>query len=158
MKNSKCLAFICVIAVSMSMLSSCGKSTEEWQDEIYDEISYSGFFWMDSNMTVDELRYSLDNPKTIKEIVYLAEPPTEELEEGILAFYLTNASFEFVGDLTLCAEQDNLDLAAYGLSNPITLDEVLNKRQEVSRLIADIKPQTLAELKQLGPTEHTDSY
>jgi hypothetical protein len=71
--------------------------------------------------------------------------------EGVLAFYPTNATINFVDALTKCAEYDGLDLTEYGLSNPVTLDDVLNKRDEVRNFLKAVEPSTLGELWQIAP-------
>jgi hypothetical protein len=161
MRNKRYEILLPIVLLCAIFLSSCGQSDEEWKKEIYWERSYAGFFWMGDSFTdemyPEEMAKIIDNdPKSIKKIVYLDTDSAGEFDKSIMAFYPTNASLEFVGILTLCAEQDKLDLSEYGLSNPVTLDEVLTKRQEVSKLIEDIKDKTLGELWQLGPTKHTN--
>jgi hypothetical protein len=129
---------------------SCGNIAEDWRGEIRKEINYAGYFWMHDNQYVGELGEIIDNdPKKIKEIIYFDAAPTDELDKSILAFYPSGATLQFVDVLTLCAERDGIDLATYGLSHPVTLDEVLNKRDEVWQLIGDLDEETRSELWQL---------
>jgi hypothetical protein len=133
---------IIALCVLLFSLSACGISEEDWSNEITDEYNYAGLFWMEDNMMdtigYDGVRDLIDNnPKEIKKIVFLSTDPDDELENGTLAFYPSTATADLVDALLLCADRDGLDLASYGLSNPVTLDDVLNKRFEVRKFIAD---------------------
>jgi hypothetical protein len=151
MKTPKHLVLIFMIALYCTfILSACGVSEDEWRRELSQELNYSELFWM-KNSATDQM-YSSElmdiiekDPKKIRELVYLTAKPTVN-DMSIIAFYPSNATSTFVDILTACAKQDKLDLVDYGLSDPVTLDEVLNKREEVRRLYKDIHPYTIDDL------------
>jgi hypothetical protein len=99
--------------------------------------------------TIEVIDIIENNPQSIKEIIYLDSAPEEDLDKSVMAFYPSGATLQFVDVLTLCAERDGIDLSTYGLSHPVTLDEVLNKRDEVWQLIGDFNEDTRRELWQL---------
>jgi hypothetical protein len=148
------ILIVCIVILCGALFLSCGKNANEWRSEIQEELYYAGFFWMHDNLTdqrnLDEVKDIIeDNPKKFKEIIYLDSAPEENLDKSIIAFYPSGATMQFVNALMLCAERDGIDVVTYGLSNPVTLDEVLNKREEVWQLIDDFNQDTLNELWQL---------
>jgi hypothetical protein len=148
------ILIVCVVILCGALLLSCGKSADEWRGSIRKELNYAGYFWMNNSLTDQMLPSALgkiidDDPKSIMEIIYLDGAPEEDLDKSVMAFYPSGATLQFVDVLTLCAERDGIDLATYGLSHPVTLDEVLNKRDEVWQLIGDFNEETRSELWQL---------
>jgi hypothetical protein len=117
------------------------------------EFNYSKLFWMDNNKSdnivtffdiMEDTRYRYDD------IIFTDMIPDDDMNDD-LVFYTSQYTGDFVAALNICIEADELDPIEYGLSSPVTLNDVLNKRDEVSRLFNEIDALTYREYWGLQP-------
>jgi hypothetical protein len=76
-----------------------------------------------------------------REILWLEELPAD-VEDDVMVFYATEKTTILANNLTKAAEKDQLNLDDYGLSNPITVRDILTKHDAMSNLRGDLKEET----------------
>jgi hypothetical protein len=72
-----------------------------------------------------------------REILWLEELPAE-VEDDVMVFYSTEKTAVLADNLTQVAKADGLDLAAYGLSDPITVQDMLTKHDAIEKVRSDL--------------------
>jgi hypothetical protein len=135
---------IIILMLACLVLSGCSyHSKEETQEQQYlmiKSITYASTFQMVNNK-IDKKSYNklyevLDEDIfTYKDVVFLDRAPLEkEFADDVLVFYPSEETYERLDELTEVAINKKIDLSEFGLSTPLTIDDVLNSPVKMRNL------------------------
>ncbi len=153
----RCVFLVMAVFV---LLSGCQQNSREndvveVESMLRDEVIYANQFLMYGEInsaeyegfisSFDALDIVLKKTEQCKEILFLTEKP-DTVERGVIAFYSGENTPRVIEALNSYAKIDGVDPKKYGLSDPVTLDDVLSKRTEVREMLAVFSPETRAHI------------
>jgi hypothetical protein len=114
------------------------EESQEWRRT----TEYASTFGIKNNRDVFDYKSGVGIDYSLyREILWLEELPAE-VDDNVMVFYATEKTIILANNLTKAAEKDKLNLADYGLSNPISVQDILTKHDAMDNLRGDLTEET----------------
>ena len=116
------------------------KIEEERIQKIYNEFLYIYWFGMACNtsrfVSSDDIR---ENPEKYGEVQYSIQKPEGfekgKVENGIILAFPTINTYAYLENLNFTIEYYDLDITGYGLDAPLTIQDIVYKRDEIIQMM-----------------------
>lgn len=82
-----------------------------------------------------------ENPAAYKEIIFYNEKP-DVIPDETIAVYPSDKTYAIVERTNERIEKDNIDVASFNLSNPITIEDIKNKQAQMIEFINSLDTTT----------------